>query len=62
MRAAYLTIVAMTATARREKISVNPLARLNAAPEFLSKVNCKRVPTTGCGSEEKFESAQVLVA
>jgi hypothetical protein len=62
MRPANLMIVATTATARREKISVNPLAKLNAAPEFLSKVNCKRVPITGCGSEEKFESAQVLVA
>jgi hypothetical protein len=52
----------MTATARRVKASVNPLARLNAAPEFLSKVNCKKVPRTGCGSDEKFERAHVFVA
>jgi hypothetical protein len=55
-------IVAITATARREKIRVNPVAKLNAAPEFLSKVNCKKVPITRCGSEEKLEIAQVFVA
>lgn len=62
MRAAYLTIVAITATARSEKTRVNPLAKLNAAPEFFSNVNCKKVPITGCGSDEKLESAHVLVA
>jgi hypothetical protein len=45
--------VITTARARRVKASENPVARLKAAPGFLSRVNCKKFPIIGCGSEEK---------
>jgi len=46
MRRANRTMKIVTADAAIEKIQVDPLASENAAPEFLTKWNCRRLPMT----------------
>jgi hypothetical protein len=42
---------------------VAPVAKLNAAPEFFTKVNCRKDPINLIGSRgSKLAIAQVLVA
>jgi hypothetical protein len=46
-----------------ERMRVAPVAKLNAAPEFFTKVNCRKDPINLIGSRgSKLAIAQVLVA
>ena len=55
-------VVITTASASREKAMVKPVAKLNAAPELCTRVNCRSVPITGRGFAESDCSAHAFVA
>jgi hypothetical protein len=50
-----------TAKATRVKKIVKPVAKLNAAPEFFTRTNCRNLPTIGRGFEVRVERAHAFV-